>query len=160
MADLVYFRCVKDGRKLRVRVISRGYNPDANCQFPRAIRAEGKRYSAPRSCLKFARGPAGKFFYRVRKAGIKVLGSNESVNAVNNLAEHLEDVKISVEKVYETESDECLVCLDRDYDVVIVPCGHYCMCAPCANQLEVSTGKCPLCRGGIERVVTRDMIQT
>ena len=153
---LVYFRCVKDGRRLRVRVISRGYNPDANCQFPRAIRAEGKRYSAPRNCLKFARGPAGKFFYRVSKNGIKVLESNDNVNELGELAQNLDDMKISVKKVYECDGDECLVCMDRDYDVVIVPCGHYCMCGPCANQLN----KCPLCRGGIERVVTRDMIQT
>lgn len=150
MSDQVYFRCVKDGRKLRVRVISDGYNPYANCQFPRANRVEGRMYSAPKSCLKFARGPAGKFFYRVSKHDIKIV--EQKVDG--------DSKKISVNKVYETDSSECLVCLDSKYDVIIVPCGHYCMCASCAYKLEQTSGKCPLCRGNIEKIVTKDMIQT
>jgi hypothetical protein len=152
-SDLVYFKCVQEGRKLRVRITSAGYNPNANCQFPRAIRRVGGRYSAPRYCVSFARGPAGKFFYRVKKNGINTLGANE-------VPEPNSDQKISVDKVFESDMEECLVCLENEHDVVIVPCGHYCLCAACANTIAGSTGKCPLCRGRIDLVVTKAQIQT
>lgn len=40
----VELHCVREGGKLRVKVISEGYDPTKNIQFPRAIRAEGARY--------------------------------------------------------------------------------------------------------------------
>ncbi|ERT04357.1 von Willebrand factor type A domain protein [Lyngbya aestuarii BL J] len=40
----VLVQCVKEGRKLRARVVSDGYNPDFNIRFPRNIRAEGVLY--------------------------------------------------------------------------------------------------------------------
>ncbi|EAW33385.1 VWA domain-containing protein [Lyngbya sp. PCC 8106] len=40
----VLVQCVKEGRKLRARVVSDGYNPDYNIRFPRDIRAEGVLY--------------------------------------------------------------------------------------------------------------------
>ncbi|QKQ76374.1 VWA domain-containing protein [Nostoc sp. TCL240-02] len=36
--------CVREGGKLRVKVISEGYDSAKNVQFPRSIRAEGARY--------------------------------------------------------------------------------------------------------------------
>ena len=36
--------CVREGGKLRVKVVSEGYEATKNIQFPRAIRAEGARY--------------------------------------------------------------------------------------------------------------------
>ncbi|OUD13331.1 vWA domain-containing protein [Thioflexithrix psekupsensis] len=40
----VVLQCVREGGKLRMRVISEGYNPDFNVQFPRHIREEGASY--------------------------------------------------------------------------------------------------------------------
>jgi Ca-activated chloride channel family protein len=40
----VQVQCFREGGKLRVRVISDGYNPDFNVQFPRNIREEGVTY--------------------------------------------------------------------------------------------------------------------
>ena len=145
---LVYFKCVREQNKLRIKITSPGYNPHANCQFPRAIRREGCCYSAPVKAISFARGPAGKFFYRVRKTSIKVSPAN------------IIETKITVNKVYDTGDHNCLVCLDDIREVVIVPCGHYCLCENCANIIAKSTGKCPLCRGHINLIVTRDQIQT
>jgi hypothetical protein len=36
---------------------------------------------------------------------------------------------------------ECLICMDREPSVVLVPCGHT-FCAPCVEGL----GRCPSCR--------------
>ena len=152
---LVYFQCVSDGPKLRVRIISPGYNREANCQFPRAIRVPGRKYSAPASYLRFARGSAGKFFYRVRKAGITVLDDGVEVKF------RADDVKVKLDKVYGEEDDPtCVICLSEERSVVIVPCGHYCMCTDCAGHIAHSTQKCPMCRGRVDLVVTRENIQT
>lgn len=44
VGDGVLVQCLKDGKKLRVRVVSDAYNPDWNMRFPRSIREEGVMY--------------------------------------------------------------------------------------------------------------------
>jgi len=49
---------------------------------------------------------------------------------------------------------ECCICLERtatDRLLVLVPCGHRCVCAGCSGSL---VGKpCPICRENVERVM-------
>ena len=40
----IIVECFKDGSKVRVRVISKGYNADWFCQFPRDIREVGAKF--------------------------------------------------------------------------------------------------------------------
>ncbi|MDZ8188522.1 MAG: VWA domain-containing protein [Nostoc sp. ChiSLP02] len=42
--DGVLVQCVKDGSKLRARVVSDGYEPNWNMRFPRSVREEGMLY--------------------------------------------------------------------------------------------------------------------
>jgi len=42
--DGIVLECYKEGSKLRVRVVSEGYNGQWNVQFPRNLREEGARY--------------------------------------------------------------------------------------------------------------------
>jgi Ca-activated chloride channel homolog len=44
VGDGVLVQCVKDGSKLRARVVADGYEPDWNMRFPRSIREEGMLY--------------------------------------------------------------------------------------------------------------------
>ena len=44
VGDGVLVQCLKDKSKLRVRVVSDGYNPDWNMRFPKSIREEGTLY--------------------------------------------------------------------------------------------------------------------
>lgn len=44
VADGVLVQCVKDGSKLRARVVADGYEPDWNMRFPRSVREEGMLY--------------------------------------------------------------------------------------------------------------------
>jgi Ca-activated chloride channel homolog len=44
IGDGVLVQCVKDGSKLRARVVSDGYEPDWNMRFPRSVREEGMLY--------------------------------------------------------------------------------------------------------------------
>ncbi|MEH1821471.1 MAG: VWA domain-containing protein [Nostoc sp.] len=44
VGDNILVQCVKDGSKLRARVVSDGYEPDWNMRFPRSVREEGMLY--------------------------------------------------------------------------------------------------------------------
>ncbi|MEH2289698.1 vWA domain-containing protein [Nostoc sp.] len=65
----VELHCVREGGKLRVKVMSEGYDLTKNIQFPRAIRAEGARYVVEGLELSsdgFANAKGERTFYRVR----------------------------------------------------------------------------------------------
>jgi hypothetical protein len=143
---IVEFKCIKEGSKLRIRIVTPGYNSGANTQFPRNIRSEGAIYTAPSSAVRFGCGPNGKFFYRV------------SAKFVTKLED--EKAKISISKIYEEEDKDCIVCCDKPHDVVIAPCGNFALCSDCANTIKNNRGNCPMCRGNIEHIVTLDQIQT
>jgi hypothetical protein len=44
---------------------------------------------------------------------------------------------------------ECVVCLDAEPAVVLVPCGHLCLCQSCADLLRAP--QCPICRAAVQR---------
>ena len=47
----------------------------------------------------------------------------------------------------DAEEMQCVVCFDAPKDHIIVPCGHMCVCASCAEQLtKTRTPMCPVCR--------------
>ncbi len=62
----VYLKCISDGSRLRVRIISPGYIQDANCQFPRALRQEGRYFSVPSSSVQLTSSRGGTYFYRIK----------------------------------------------------------------------------------------------
>jgi hypothetical protein len=98
----------------------------------------------------------GKFFYRVPKNDIKII-EDDSIN-INSIVDNKE-CKISINKIYENVDTDCIVCMDKKYEVVLVPCGHYCLCKECAQHLQKSKSNCPLCRQKINMFATRDMLQ-
>jgi hypothetical protein len=52
------------------------------------------------------------------------------------------------------EENMCVVCMDAPKDYLIVPCGHQCVCASCAEQLtKTRTPTCPVCREPIQQTV-------
>jgi len=56
-----------------------------------------------------------------------------------------EDVKQKLQNLKDEKL--CKVCLDKDADVVFIPCGHICCCMECTEALR----QCPICRKKIER---------
>lgn len=58
VGDGILVQCVKDGSKLRARVVSDNYEPDWNMRFPRSVREEGMLYVVDEVKL----GPDGKSY--------------------------------------------------------------------------------------------------
>lgn len=141
MTDYIYLECIKEKSKLRVRIISPGYNTNANCQFPRAIRLEGRKYKVPSTNISVGTRAGQKFFYRVSKNNIEIIE-----NA---------DIKVKLEKVF--KQPECCICMDAEPEIVIVKCGHLCLCKDCSKEYD--SKRCPLCRGDIQQKIHKDQLE-
>lgn len=135
--------CVKEKNKLRIKfesytnpegkVYYNVYNNMYNCRFPRALRAEGRRFEIPKSALT-----------------LSVLGSTPFYNINKSCIKILDNIDLEVpEKVYTCE--ECIACMDTEPNIVCLPCAHASMCKECYASLP--NKRCPICRCGITGVV-------
>ena len=67
-----------------------------------------------------------------REAARLTGGSRDTTNSSNN------------------ESQECVVCLNNPREVVLLNCGHICLCIDCVEALPQPM-RCPVCRQTVER---------
>jgi hypothetical protein len=149
--EFVDLACVREGSKLRVRITSPGYLHEANCQFPRAIRAAGRRYRVPARDVKLAAGVRN--FYRVNGRSVQIIEANVAA-AVPEPAPA--PIAVVPAKIYEdTDEKNCIICAEREKDTVLAECGHFYTCAPCAEKLTA----CPICRGAIAARLHKSQIE-
>lgn len=142
-AEKVRLRCVSEGGRLRVKIVSKGYSPHANCRFPRAIRVEGKEWEVMPSDVKLQ--GTGKFYYVIKTSAI------QEVRPI--------PLDVSNLKVYDvTEDSECVICAEQKSDedlAIVAPCGHKCGCFSCLERVQ----KCPICRGDVVRLVKKSELE-
>jgi len=50
----------------------------------------------------------------------------------------------------EAAQAHCVICMDRQPSVVIIPCGHLCVCQSCSGRLQQL---CPVCRGAATQMI-------
>ena len=137
---MVTLQCVKVKNRLRVRIVSDGYCPWANCSFPRSLRVESKKYQVPFFGVTTVERSSGNFFYRI---------------SASHIHDYIEEKKETVDKVFDVA--ECCICLDAHPQMVIVPCGHLCLCQECSQKL--TNKKCPLCRTQFSNIVHESKIR-
>ena len=137
--NYVYLKCVKEKSRLRVKIISNGYNNNANCQFPKAIRKEGQQYKVPDYAITVVQRGTNKFFYHVNKSKIELIY----------------DENVKPDNIY--ESVECCICMDEECNIVMVPCGHLCMCSGCSEEYQPP--KCPMCRANVVIRIDKSKLQ-
>ncbi|KOO32995.1 sap DNA-binding domain-containing protein [Chrysochromulina tobinii] len=53
----------------------------------------------------------------------------------------------------ERDAHRCCVCMVTERSALLLPCKHAVLCQPCAATVRGSSGRCPLCRMGIEDVI-------
>ncbi|CAK9290094.1 unnamed protein product [Gordionus sp. m RMFG-2023] len=46
----------------------------------------------------------------------------------------------------QVDQSDCVVCLSRARDTLLLPCRHLCLCHACATVLRFQDGNCPVCR--------------
>ncbi len=66
----------------------------------------------------------------------------------------VQDILLDKEELEEEESQECMVCLDREADTMVWPCEHRVVCKECSKGLERSNDAhtCLRCRRPITHV--------
>ena len=132
--EKVQLKCVKIGSKLRIRILTPGYYNNANCQFPRDLRLEGRLYEVDSSAITLI--TRSKNYYSItKKFEIKIL------------SESLSNVKV----FEDSSSNECAICMINDKCIIIVPCGHYYTCAICTAKIS----KCPICRINFTKTIDK-----
>jgi hypothetical protein len=138
---LVELQCIKVGSKLRVRILTPGYYRDANCQFPRDLRVEGRHYKVSPSIISLIT-TRGKYYYSVTNRG-----AIQVVDATN--------IDLNALKVYEdTDTTECAICMSAPKDSVMYPCGHFYTCDECSKKLTT----CPICRQKVSQIISKSQI--
>ncbi|CAB9513158.1 calmodulin-dependent protein kinase type II subunit delta [Seminavis robusta] len=60
-----------------------------------------------------------------------------------------------VAKSSHSASKLCVICMERDVTMILIPCGHPCLCEACGSKkvLKKMKKKCPECRKHIDQVV-------
>ena len=43
----------------------------------------------------------------------------------------------------------CVVCMEVEKSVALLPCSHLCMCVACTDIIMASTKQCPVCRAPV-----------
>lgn len=136
----VQLYCVKAGSKLRVRVSSEGYLRNANCQFPRDLRVNGRKYEVDDGAISLIT-TRGKYFYAVKnRSAIRVLSETEAAVPIP-----AKPVK-KPDQIYTDETmEDCIVCMEKPKEIVFAPCGHFYACDGCSAGMK----QCPICRCAI-----------
>lgn len=49
--------------------------------------------------------------------------------------------------------DVCVLCMDASKDWVCIPCGHLALCGRCSARVKLVSGRCPICKQAIEKVM-------
>ena len=143
----VLLKCIKEGSRLRIRIVNQGYYNEANCQFPKNIRCEGKYYKVNANNIELITR-TNKWFYKIKKDNITILD-----NIDENSVESLNKMFLENLNIYEDEnSNECCICLDNEKNSIFIPCGHYYCCINCSKQIK----KCPICRMHISNYVSKE----
>lgn len=50
-----------------------------------------------------------------------------------------------------TELQQCLVCCQNPREIILLPCGHVCLCLDCSERIN---DLCPVCRAEIQTKAT------
>uniref|UniRef100_A0A183BY84 RING-type domain-containing protein n=1 Tax=Globodera pallida TaxID=36090 RepID=A0A183BY84_GLOPA len=44
-------------------------------------------------------------------------------------------------------TNRCVICFWQQREYAFIPCGHFCVCEPCSNDIMTKAPICPMCRG-------------
>lgn len=53
--------------------------------------------------------------------------------------------------VDEHHDHECVVCMERHIEVMLLPCKCYKLCVACSDDIKSRNGDCPWCRAKVDK---------
>lgn len=83
------------------------------------------------------------------------LHGNPQVHFFNE-TKHVETKYVEIDKskqIFCTDSNMCIICLDKEKEVIIGDCYHYIMCKECCDKCIQTTNKCPICNINISELI-------
>merc|ERR1719383_555733 len=86
-------------------------------------------------------------YLKKRKLELSNRANEETLNNIINERENREprsDIPDSL---------QCVVCLGAEREVILLNCGHVCVCADCGATLIRNNHNCPVCRATIQSVL-------
>lgn len=95
-------------------------------------------------------GMAAWKFYKKMKEERFLRGNQESLE---NIRADRETRRVARSGDQVPDSIQCVICLGAEREVILLNCGHVCVCADCAGELLRAGHNCPVCRAVIERVM-------
>lgn len=127
------------------------YNNDYNCQFPRAIRQEGRFFEVGSDDLMLVAAGGKTPFYRIKTTNIRILAGGPNTGAVGGDNE----ADAAVERPDQIfEVNECVICMGGAPEEIFIPCAHLCVCSDCYADIKGSKAAlCPLCRRNITTAI-------
>jgi hypothetical protein len=148
MQSHVILKCIKERSKLRVKIITKGYNGDANCQFPRDCRTEGCLYKVKASNIRLIT-TRGKYYYSVARGAVEILdGETEEAHVLGGTTVTTANIT-----VFEDErSSDCCICICESKQIVF-NCGHLYTCKACSVLVKT----CPICRQRITQRIDKSL---
>lgn len=75
------------------------------------------------------------------------------------------NLSFTLEKIYnqdeiefnplENNQTQCIICLDRVSDCILIPCRHMCLCQKCMEDIKKKNQRqgCPLCKRKVDNIV-------
>ena len=83
------------------------------------------------------------------------VASQEEVSAVNGLWQQAHVIEVLAVEPEMLEKEECVICMTNPRDTVFYPCGHQCLCEPCAVLFKRQARHqiCPICRNRIKDTI-------
>ena len=152
---MIILKCILEKNKLRIKfhcfidnenkIYNNVYNNDYNCKFPKDIRANNRYYRVNDDDISLISDDNKQPFYNINKKNIIIMSEEE----VNNLLNPVID--ISNMKIY--NCDECVVCMEKNSEIIFIPCAHRCVCVNCYEEIKKVKNSCPICRKNIIRTV-------
>ena len=55
--------------------------------------------------------------------------------------------------IYSSQSEKCCICMENPKEIIFNPCYHFDTCIKCAEQLNIISSKCPICRTSIASLI-------
>lgn len=93
---------------------------------------------------------------RGEESALRPMKSEEIDDLESEIASSLSRVKAHAaeRRKDDQEANKCLICIERERNVVVQPCNHLVMCKECSQRNYENADKCPICRETIVNVIT------